>query len=82
VLINNPIGLTNLPLSLSEYTCGPGIIFNSINYVNITIDNFSEPYNNGYYKADVTIHVVDAFGLDNSKHDPSYRHNDMGDLMA
>jgi hypothetical protein len=61
-LENDPIKF-NGPVFDSN-TNGLGILLHAINYTYITLDSYSEPYENGFYKADFTVHMVDAFGLD------------------
>ena len=62
-ILKTPIELKNGPV-FDDYTTGLGIILDGINYTYVTLDKYSTPYDNGYYKADITVHMVDAFGLD------------------
>jgi len=61
-VLKNPIKISG-PVFGSNFN-GLGIILHSINYTSITLDSYSEPYGNGFYSADFTVHLEDAFGLD------------------
>jgi hypothetical protein len=61
-LLNNPMQI-NGPVFSSNFS-GLGVILHSINHTSITLDSYSEPYGNGFYRADFTVHLEDAFGLD------------------
>jgi RHS repeat-associated protein len=61
-LIKNPIQITG-PV-FDDWTTGMGIIIDNCNYTSVSLNSFSIDGRTGMYTANITVHLIDAFGLD------------------